>query len=80
MLQVTDTPADAFEQMDEIRFFAQDLHESWVIDRSYLPGDVVEVVMDYIDPEGRQLDVDRFAATHERVEFELDFGEELPED
>jgi hypothetical protein len=74
-----DTPADAFEAIAKVEFFGEDLRMSREIER-HPHGDTMTVTAEYRDPEGKQIGVAEFVATHERDVFPIDFGEELPDD
>jgi len=74
-----DTPSDLFYAVEDALSGMEDIAEDWTITRG-AHGDVLFIDVEYVNPEGRQVDVDRFAPTYCMARAELDFGIELDED
>ena len=74
-----ETPADLFYAVEDTLSGMEAIAEDWTIDRGS-QGDVLFIDVEYVNPEGRQVDVDRFAPTYCMARAELDFGVELDED
>ena len=74
-IMYSDSPAEAFEAIEAVYMYAEDLIETVTVD-----GETMTIELDYRDPEGRQVDVDAFAPTWELEHYILEFGDELPDD
>ena len=74
-----ETPSDLFYAVEDALSGMEAIAEDWTIDRGP-QGDVLFIDVEYVNPEGRQVDVDRFAPTYCMARAELDFGIELDED
>jgi hypothetical protein len=75
-------PADAFDAIEEVKFYAEDMRETWEITRNPSPryGDTLEITLDYVDPEGKRVGLADYARTFENDTYVLCFDLELPED
>jgi len=75
-----ETPADVFYHVEMTLDGMEDVREDWFVSRSPFGkglGDVVCIDLSWTNPEGRQVDVDRFAPAHCVSAVELDFGIEI---
>ena len=76
-----ETPADLFYAVEDVLSGMENIAEDWMVYRAKDgSGDTLIIDLDFVHPEGRQVDVDRFAPTHCMARAELDFGVELDED
>jgi len=72
------TPAEGFSLLDGLLPSAEQLSLRTKVQRR-AQGDLLVLDFEYIDPEGKQVDVDFFLPSREVYEVELDFGIELEE-
>ena len=76
---IAETPAEGFAFYEDALAWAENVSEGIHVDH-YDGGDELILSATYINPEGEQLDVDRFRATCEALEVLVMFDDELPED
>ena len=76
---IAETPAEGFAYYDAALAWMENVSEDTRVER-YADGDELILKAHYVNPEGEQLDVDRFRATCEKLEVLVMFDDELPED
>lgn len=74
-----ETPADAFSAIDEVLWMLERPVVRTEVER-HPYGDTLRVNVEGIDPEGEQVDVDRFRSTWFDTTYVIDFADELPDE